>query len=56
MNSSTLIGTPIAGAILGDRNPHYNDLIIFTGVVMIIGGLFVLGSRLSIRRNLIAKV
>jgi hypothetical protein len=51
-----LIGTPIAGAILGDITPHYNNLIVFTGVVMIVGGLFVLAARITIKRNLLAKV
>ncbi|KAF5000922.1 hypothetical protein FGRMN_1379 [Fusarium graminum] len=43
-----LIGSPVAGAIVGDQNGHFSGLIIFCGVSILLGAFFAAMSRHSL--------
>ncbi|KAF5664981.1 monocarboxylate transporter [Fusarium heterosporum] len=43
-----LIGSPVAGAIVGDQNGHFSGLIIFCGVSILLGAVFATMSRHSL--------
>jgi hypothetical protein len=38
--TASLIGSPIAGALVGDNGQHYIGLQLFSGLVMLIGTIF----------------
>ncbi|EIM79592.1 MFS general substrate transporter [Stereum hirsutum FP-91666 SS1] len=52
----SLVGGPIAGAILTRQHGDFSGLIIYTGVALIIGGFLILAVKLMINRNFFAKV
>jgi len=51
-----LIGCPIAGAFLSKNRDSFTPLIVFSGCTMLVGSIFIIGSRLAIDRNLLARV
>jgi MFS family permease len=53
---ATLVGEPIAGAILTRDNANYTGLIVFTGVSLLLGSLVNLAVKLRINGNLLARV
>lgn len=52
MLQSALFGTPIAGALVKEG---YLALSMFSGGIMAVGAVLVLGARLARNRNLLAK-
>lgn len=54
---SSLVGTPIAGALLRDSNNGdlFSHAILFGGVTVTVGGLIIIGTRFAMEPRL-AKV
>ncbi|KAF9476184.1 MFS general substrate transporter [Pholiota conissans] len=52
----SLLGGPAAGALLARDHGSYKTMIIFSGVTMMGGSLFILSARLLIDRHLLARV
>jgi predicted MFS family arabinose efflux permease len=44
---ATLTGTPIAGALIASDNGGYTYAIVFSGVSMFLGAVFLLWARIS---------
>jgi hypothetical protein len=56
LSCRSLVGGPIAGAILTHQHGSFDGLIIFAGVTMMIGGSVIALVKLQLNRNLLAKV
>lgn len=52
----SLLGGPVAGALLAHDHSSYADMIVVAGSAMVAGSLFILGSRFTVNRQLWEKV
>lgn len=52
----SLVGGPIAGALLTHEHGAYTGMIVFSGVTTMFGSLFILVAKLAIDRRILARV
>ncbi|TEB24234.1 MFS general substrate transporter [Coprinellus micaceus] len=52
----SLVGGPIAGALLTYGHGSYSGTILFSGITMMLGSIFILGAKLAIDRQFLARV
>lgn len=52
----SLVGGPIAGALIQYQSGSYTGMIVLSGSSIIVGSLFILACRLKINRNICARV
>ena len=55
-SSRTLVGGPVAGAILVQAHGAYEGMIVLSGATLITGSFFILLSKLKTDRRLFARV
>jgi hypothetical protein len=54
--SRSLVGGPVAGVLLSKQHGSYEGMIVFAGVTLMVGSVFLASVKLMVSRDVTAKV